>query len=225
MRWVNQSKFAELAGVSRAAISLAIKRGRVIRQGKMGIDLEDPVNVTYLQSENDSRTRSKKPKKTTKKPKPTKKSKPKPKKLPPASEKAQPVEEVEYYHEPEHEALLETYDLNGNAFIDRATADRLKVIEQARTLEIKRLKERGKLVDREHVSRIFNMLYKIDTGELRPLGDKLAPEVAAICGISGDSEIERKISSYIEDEIYKTLEHIKRRINDGLADIEAEEIE
>jgi hypothetical protein len=222
MNWVNQSEFARLVGVSKAAISKAIKGGRVIKDPSHGIDIDHPANVDYRNSQHDSRTRRKD---SARKPKKPKKAKPKPKKLPPASDKAMPVEEVEYYREPEHEALLETYDLNGNAFIDRATADRLKVIEQARTLEIKRLKERGKLVDREHVSRIFNMLYKIDTGELRPLGDKLAPEVAAICGISGDSEIERKISSYIEDEIYKTLEHIKRRINDGLADIEAEEIE
>jgi hypothetical protein len=214
MAWVNQTEFARLAGVSKPAITKAVRLGRVVKVDKLGIDTEHPTNDQYLKSQNVARQKSRRDKKAPKRPK----------KLPPASNKAISIEELENFAVGDQIEISESYDLNGNQMIDRATAERLKIIEQARAMQIKREQMRGELVDRKTVSRIMNMLYKIDTGELKPLGDTLAPEIAAICGVD-DDEIKHQINERIEKEIYKTLEHIKRRINDGLKMIKAKEIE
>jgi hypothetical protein len=225
---MKQTKFAELAGVSRAAISKAVKVGKLICEPKLGIDAEHPVNLAYLQNQGGVKTRKNvrdsAPKKSTPAPKPAKKTTKKPKKLPPASNKAVSVEEMEHFDIGEQEDLFETYDLNGKQFIDRPTAERLKIIEMAREKQIKREQLRGKLIDRDNVSAVFNMIYKVDTGELRPLGDKLAPELAAICGIDDDKLI-KKMNEYIQEEIHTTLEHIKRLVNDGLEKMKVKEIE
>lgn len=47
MTYVNQTKFAKLAGVSGAAVSKAIKRGSVVLD-REGIDTDNPINAKYL---------------------------------------------------------------------------------------------------------------------------------------------------------------------------------
>lgn len=234
MRYLNQSQFAEKAGVSRAAVSKAIKKGRVIRDPDLGIDLSHAVNREYLNSENASRTRRDNkgdrpgPKKAYPKPKPLKKVKPKPKKLPPASDKAIKLEDPPFVGDLED---LEDYeqagyiDIDGNLnTIDRISADRLKVIETIRLSKIKRETLRNKLVKRSWVTKVFNKLYQVDQGEFRTLGDKLAPDVTAICGVN-DTKIEHKINERIDEEVFKVLNHVKRILNDALKEIEAEALD
>jgi hypothetical protein len=232
MRWVKQIRFAELAGVSRAAVSKAVKAGKLVYDKKMGINIDHPVNLDYLHSENESRTRKQRgktekanePEKPKPKPKSTTKSKPRPKKLPPASDKALSEEEFSDMTEYEQMEMYDQIDLNGPShLISKVDADRLKTIEMAREKQIKREQLRGELVNRDFVARTLGMIYKIDTGQLRPLGDTLAPELAAICGVE-DEEIERLMAEFIEKKIFESLEHIKRLINDALEKIGSEEI-
>jgi hypothetical protein len=225
MNWLNQSEFAKLVGVSRAAISKAVKRGLVVKDPSQGIDVDHPANIEYRNSQHDSRTRRKD---SERKPKKPKRSEIKPEKvenLPPASVKAIPDEISEQMSPGQQMEMYENINLNGpDHLITKLDADRLKTIETAREKQIKRLEARGKLIDRDFVASIFNTIYKIDTGELRPLGDKLAPELAAICDVD-DNETIQRMNEHVEKTIYKSLEHIRRRINNALEEIKAEAIE
>lgn len=109
------------------------------------------------------------------------------------------------------------------ADLGKHNVDILKTVEQIRGMQVKREKERNELVSRTLTQRVFHKLYIVDTNEFKTLGDKLAPDLAAIAGVD-DSEITIQMSQRVEKEVYKILNHIKRIINDFLKKIDAEEI-
>jgi hypothetical protein len=51
---LNQSQFAEYAGVSRQNISALIKKGEIIKKENGKIDIDDPVNAFYLDGRKDA---------------------------------------------------------------------------------------------------------------------------------------------------------------------------
>ena len=111
-----------------------------------------------------------------------------------------------------------------SADLGKYNIDILKSIEQIKGMQVKREKERQELVSRELTQKLFHKIYIVDTNEWKTIGDKLAPDLAAIAGVD-DSDIIIKMNQRIEKEVYKILNHTKRIINDFLKGIEAEEIE
>lgn len=51
---LNQSQFAEYAGVSRQAVSILIKKSTVVKKENGKIDIDDPVNSFYLDGRKDA---------------------------------------------------------------------------------------------------------------------------------------------------------------------------
>ena len=98
-----------------------------------------------------------------------------------------------------------------------------KTKESALKVEVERNKARGVLIKRDLVQRVFAKLYTIDSNELKPLGDKLAPELAAIFE-SDDPKLILKVNKKIEKEIFRSLGHVKRLMNDFLIKIGTEKI-
>ena len=78
------------------------------------------------------------------------------------------------------------------------------------------------LISRELVSRAFRKLYTIDSTEWRGLGPRVAPDIMALCEME-DPTKEVEISDRIEREVFRTLSHIKRVINEFLAEVESDD--
>lgn len=180
---MNKSRFAAYAGVTKAAITKAVRDGR-INIVDDDIDPDHPSNVDYVDM-----TRARKGLKPL---------------LRLTKDDLRPKKNYESVDEKEN---LDR--------IDTATATKLKLIEQIKHTNIKNLEMRRKLISRELVETVFNKLYLVDQNELKPIGQKIAPDIAAIFGSSDRDKI-LKAGDLIESEIYKSLKHIKRILDDFL---------
>lgn len=96
-------------------------------------------------------------------------------------------------------------------------------IETALKTRADREAKRGLLIERVLVSTVFARLYQVDTNELRTIGAKVAPDVAAELGVE-DPETILKIEKRIDDEVLKVLSHIKRLMDDFLVGVGGEPV-
>lgn len=104
----------------------------------------------------------------------------------------------------------------------RQEVDLRKALANARKAEMEVKIKMKDLISRELVSRIFRKLYTIDSTEWRGLGPRLAPDVMAVCKVE-DPAVEVEISDRIEREVFRTLGHVKRVMNEFLEEIESED--
>lgn len=201
---VNKSKFSIVAGVSRAAITMAGQAGILVVRPDGKLDTDNPVNKDYI-----IRNKNK-----------NKKSKNKPSQAanPPSSEPE--IKDLTLPSEDMHFDELSTY----LEALPQSSAEKLKTISQIRQLQVKTKKDRQELISRKLISKIFAKLYMVDVNEWRTLGAHLAPEIAAIAGIDDDETI-IKVGEAIEKEVFIVLQHVKRIVNDFLKTIKAEELE
>ncbi|MCK4958707.1 MAG: hypothetical protein KAT00_04895 [Planctomycetes bacterium] len=102
----------------------------------------------------------------------------------------------------------------------RQGADLRKALANAEKTEMEVKIKMKDLISRELVSRAFRKLYTIDSTEWRGLGPRLAPDIMALCEME-DPTKEVEISDRIEREVFRTLSHIKRVINEFLAEVES----
>ena len=98
-----------------------------------------------------------------------------------------------------------------------------KTKESALKVEVEREKARGVLIKRDLVQRFIAKLYTIDSNELKPMGEKIVPEMAAIFGIE-DPQLILKAIKKLDKEMFRSLGHIKRLSNDFLIKIGTEGI-
>ena len=106
----------------------------------------------------------------------------------------------------------------------RAQAELDKVYAQIDKYRVQTDKERQTLIDRDLVRVILAQLSAIDVNELLTLGSNIAPDVAGICG-KEKPRIILKIQKLIEERCYRVLEHRKKKINEFLDRIKAEQID
>ena len=203
MALVTQSKFAALAGVSRQAVSLAIKAGSLTKRPDGKLDTVNPVNGGYLQNraailaEKTSSTPAGPP--------------------PPESVDTPAVD-------PPPETQISLADLDNIAGIgdlaalSKFSVDRLKTIEQVKQLQTKVQKERGLLIERELVIKFMSQLYTIDVNEFRTLAPNVTPEIGAAAGIDDDAVL-LKIEETINTAVFSILEHVKRLTDDFLTEV------
>lgn len=231
---ISQSAFARLAKISRQSITKAITKGKLRKHpGTTNINLNDPSSIDYLQNETPNRTKIKKktkdPSGTKQKKKATKK---KTGKVSPKNEKSGKAAYKKLAHD------LDTFDDDDIEYelpddvdyddidlerISKAKADRYHKIEQTKKIKIERLAKEGLLIERTLVQQVFGQIYMIDSNQFKTMGDKLAPDIAALAGID-DPEIIIKINEKIESAAFKILKHIKADIDKFLLSIKAEEI-
>jgi hypothetical protein len=195
MSYLSRADYAELLGLSRAAITRAVNEQRIHLTSK-GIDPDHPTNQYYaekiLSRKSDSSA---------------------------INRAATPPPKYE------EQTTLPLFDVTGDmsefvtdqerhmGFMSKSDIERMKLYKQVTLMDIKERKERGELVSRESAQKLLAKLFMVDSKEWRTMGDRLADELAALGGIE-DSETIIKFHERIEAEVFKTLQHIKRLIND-----------
>ncbi len=203
---VTQTKFAELAGVSRQAVSKVIRAGGLVVRPDKKLDTVNPVNHDYLNRDRDNGITTAESKSKSK-PKKTKSAKSKPKND--ESESA----EIDLDNIPEN--------LNG---LMKSELERVKVAEQILDLRQKRQIARDDLISRKLIRSVFSKFYEIDMNEFLTLKDKLMPDIAAIFEVN-DPKLQMKAGERMDEELWKILKHIQRVKNDFLKNVKSEELE
>ena len=115
------------------------------------------------------------------------------------------------------ESVLERINSLDIRRLTNADVQKVQRLEGALKTRVEREHKRGLLIERALVQTVFGRLYTIDTNELRTLGAKLAPDICGTLGVE-DPEKVLQIEQRIENEVLKTLAHIKRIINKFLLD-------
>lgn len=130
----------------------------------------------------------------------------------PVGNKRGPKEQCESFDA--EEMLLQVGDISFDN-LTKASVDKLHKMEALLKTRIERQAKRKELIDRSLVRTVFGRLYQIDTNELQPIGAKITPLILSITGVD-DPEVALKIEQAIASEVMKTLQHIKRTLNDAL---------
>jgi hypothetical protein len=198
-KYLTQKAFAELVGVSSAAIFKAIRDGRVVKTSR-GIDPDHPTNKYYLEQTSryrDPKTNGKKAGSKSENRSTKKKAKKK---------TAKSEQEKEQETEREEEIVIRPKIRSGRT---KANAERKRIEAQTTKLNIEIARKMGILVLREDVSKAFGKIYSVAINHFLPMGDRLAPILAGICGTS-DQERVIKVKEKIDNEMTRALEELKR---------------
>ena len=201
MKLITQAELSRIAKCSRAAVNQAVKSNRLRKiQGSGKLNLKDKLTKVFIEDTLQNFVKhnpgtSRKSNQSNRKP----------------DNNSQNSPDLKLSPDSPDEQLQKLY------------WDIRKTKESALKVEVERNKARGVLIKRDLVQRVFAKLYTIDSNELKPLGDKLAPEIAAIFE-SDDPKLILKVNRKIEKEIFRSLGHIKRLMNDFLIKIGTEEI-
>jgi phage terminase Nu1 subunit (DNA packaging protein) len=199
MKKVSKTDFADMCGVSKAAISKACAAGNIktIGEGrKQKVDVDHRLTKDYLSekvgssSANQSRDEL----------------------LPSGDQMDLPISDINAINR--DEILL----------YEKPQLERLKLFEQAKLENIKVAEKEGTLISRELVERVFSKIYTVDTQQLRPLEDVLTPEICAIFGAQDDSPEGAKVRKKINEKVLAALDHIKRIIDEYLISIGSDKL-
>lgn len=224
IEYLTNNAFAVRLGISRAAVGVAVKDGRIIKTSK-GINPNDPSNLYYaqnalknkaIQKNGNSRKKLKKSTKAPKKPKKQPKKK--------GEKELQEVVGKALAKNPNMDVDLDELEQSIERLPFKAQADIKKIIEQVRMLILKREEKRRELIPRDIVRRLFSEVYSIEGTEMKTLGTKIAPDIAAACGVDDPEKI-IQIDERIEKEVYKIMSHVKRKIDNSLRSWGAELLE
>ena len=105
---------------------------------------------------------------------------------------------------------------DGEVFISKAEADRLKAIAQAAKINAELSAYVGDLIEKSQVNRLFGRIHYVQSDLFIPIGDRLAPVLAAMCDRS-DPETINAIKIKIDEEIFRGLAELKRVTSEDLA--------
>lgn len=104
----------------------------------------------------------------------------------------------------------------------RQGVDLRKALANAEKAEMEVKIKMKDLISRELVARVFRKIYTIDSTEWRGLGPRIAPDIMSACKIE-DPTKEVEISDLVERQVFRTLSHVQRVINEFLEAVESEE--
>ena len=192
-----------MAKVSRAAVSIALSKGRITAERNGSMNPKRQENAEYLKtSKRQRRQRSPGPggkKRAIKKQKPT------------ASTHGRKKRAVSGADSTQGRGPLE---IDGETY---GMAELRKLVAQADKEEQGISIRRGELVERADVHRVFAHLYAVHSSQLKTLADKLGPDVAAAFKLT-DADTPR-IQEIMSMEMLRALSQIKREMNDYLESI------
>jgi hypothetical protein len=98
-------------------------------------------------------------------------------------------------------------------------AQNLKIAADFEKKRIANAKDRGKLIERSLVEHFIAKLYTVDTNEFLASCGRISNLVAGICGVNDEGKI-LEVENAVQVELYKTLAHIKRLMDDYLRELE-----
>lgn len=217
MKLLTQSAFAKQIGITRQAISKAIKNEMlpvVIENGKKYINPVDPIVKEYaenIKSVREDKQKSTKPKKPVKVKGNKKAGKP------------DPVEEVEknipdYLKKISDSGQLTYAQIKDMSKLDM---DKIKIYEEIKQKRIKTAKDKNELISRKLVRIVLGKYYQIDTNEILTLKNKVVPDIASIMGCT-EPEKMLEAEKRIDEELWKILKHIKKVRDDFIKKIGGE---
>ena len=211
---MSQSKLAELLGISQPSISSAIKRGKLI-SGKKGIDTKNLFNQQYIQAAEirADRKRNKHGKKG---------SSDDQKRQDETKFKETTQLQNEYTEHLTPSGSVQQIDLDNIDNLDiiniaKVDIDKLKIIEQTKIYRLKALKERGKLIDANHIKTVFGKIISIEENELKTIPNSITTQLIGYFG-SDDPKVSNEVRKKLEKEIFKVLRRIKETVNDFLVE-------
>lgn len=200
---VRKSEFAKLAGVTKAAVSIALSRSRITAEPDGSIDPNRPENAAYLQANNRQRRQARRDQ--------SRKNG--------RSEAQQPSSSS---HGRKRKAvpgagsgnIRKPAEINGETHTMAELRDK---IAAANLKEQKLLRERGELVARKGVKLIFARLYSVHASQLKTLAEKLGPDVAAALGMKDQDTL--RVQELMDLEVRRALAQIKREPREYLKSI------
>lgn len=138
---------------------------------------------------------------------------------------------------------------NGIGDNKKVNLDSLKVLEEIKSKIQDRKQKRSRLVERDLVREFCGKLWVVDTTELKPLGIRFAPDIASLVQKAvevirneepeykaspilsrvnefvNSTDFMRSINEIATGEVMKTLEHIKRIMDEFLQEMGSEPME
>ncbi|MEE8206496.1 MAG: hypothetical protein V3T82_06070 [Nitrospinaceae bacterium] len=255
MNTTSKSHFSKMCGISKAAVTKAVRAGLIIVDDAGAVNLDHRITRQYLSSKRSalgggaaqlpgSKIPEKKPravkpkapakKKTAKvkpkapqeltldlglsKPKaPVKKKavKVKPKASPKKINLDDPLPPAK-----EFRTLADLTERDLRNFT-KEDVNKLKTIEQTLKTRLDREAADGLLIERSLVKQVFARIHSIDTNELKTLKDRLTPAICGVFGEPDDSPHAVTIRKMLDDEMVKSLRHMKRLMDEFLTGIGA----
>lgn len=210
---ISRASFAKQLDITKAAVTNNVKKGRIILDENDLVNTDDPINQSFAE-----RIRQRKvsgiDKDRTGRPK--------------GSKNGNTVKKQEEFAK---NLVLPPIDLSSaieypDSIEDllrrrgwESLAPNLKILEAWEKTKIENAKKKGELIDRKLVQKFVSKLYAIDTNEFLTSSGKIANLVAGICDVNDDGKIV-ELKNEIETELYKTLAHIKRVMDDFLQQLD-----
>lgn len=184
MTFKTKSEFARMLGVSPQAINKACNTGKLdlVAEGKKSkIYLEGELTGEYIRSGTDQRNRAD-DQKTTKRKKKKK-----------SADIKEPLTRITVpkNHSSKHDAEIK------------------RIEAQTANLQLKFAEQMKAVILLEKVDKKFGNLSSILLNHFHPLGDRLAPIIAGLCGVNDHEKI-LEIKKIIDKEIFRGLEETKR---------------
>jgi hypothetical protein len=192
---MTKADFSRASGVTRAAVSIALSKGRIIAERDGSINPKRPENAAYLESSKRQRRQ-------------VAKNKAKRAQKPPPSKRGRKKSAAKH---------IETGPGRGALSIDGETqnmADLRKTIADANLKEQKLAQDRGELLTRDDVKLVFARLYQVHTAQLKTLAEKLGPDIAAEFKLEGADTL--RVQQVMHEEVTRALSQIKRELNEYL---------
>jgi len=201
MELVSRSKVAKRAGVTRQAVGAAVVAGnlRLVGEGRTAkIDLHDKLTQEYILDQNAQRKPSDQGKIQADEIKTAGSSQGKREALPPQGPSTLPD--------------LQTATDEQMRALTRHDIDRYILLEKLTAQQLKNKQDRNLLISRKIVREAFGKLYQVDNTQLKTLSTRLSPEIASVTKVDAPETI-LKIEELIENEVFRTLKHIKLILN------------
>lgn len=211
MNLITQSAFAKQIGITRQAISKAIKNEMlpvVIENGKKYINTVDPIVREY--AENIKSVREDK-QKSTKPKKPVKAKKPK-KQVKPAPVEVNEDEIPEYIKKISDSGQLTFDDISS---LSKIEMDKIKIYEDIKQKRQKRLQERKDLISIKFIKLVFGKIYDIHVNEFMAIKTRIKPDLSKIFK-TNDDVILLEAEKSIDGELWDVLRRVKYEFDNFL---------
>ncbi len=191
-----RADFAKLLGIKKPSITYAVKKGLVELDENSLVDLRNPVNLKYAQDKGGNpdhnaiaKIRQKRAHKTKKVIKPA------------------PTDPKMYFDEPE----FDFSQTDQKKYVSKTDADVQRIQAQTANLQLKFAERMKVLVLRDLVDRAFGNFNAIIHNFFLPYGERMAPILASICGIS-DQKIINKLKEHMDKEMTRALNAMKKQL-------------
>jgi len=196
---LTQKGYADHVGTTRVTINKKVKSGSVILTDEKLVDTENPVNIEFEEYIRSRRRKGSDAKKTGR---PV--GQPQPPKV------IRPVQILDFSNGAGYPERPEDLLSQPSSF-----AEQVKTIEAWMDKKLKNMEKRGELVQRKVIEKLFSRLFAVHQNQFLVSSDRIANMVAGLCGVNEDAKI-LELSNAVQIELYKTLAHIKRLIDDFL---------